>query len=102
MKRSLHVLLKLALVPIVFFGAMLTAMQFAIHGREVQVPQLVGLTQQQALDATAQQGLLLHIENRFYSKDGPSGSVLTQSPAAGETVRKGLRINVTLSLGSGQ
>jgi beta-lactam-binding protein with PASTA domain len=92
------VLLALVLV-IVAMGSALTAMRIAIHGREVVVPKVVGLTSSQAERLALQNGLLIDIENRFYSTDIPEGKILSQSPDAGTRVRRGWRIRLAVSLG---
>jgi beta-lactam-binding protein with PASTA domain len=93
------VLLSLVLV-IVAMGSALTAMRIAIHGREVVVPKLVGLTPSQAERAALQNGLLIEIENRFYSTDVAEGRILSQLPPAGTKVRRGWRVRLAESLGA--
>ncbi len=78
------------------------AMRLAIHGREVEVPNLAGLTLQEASEKAGDLGLSLHLENKFYSTDTPSGHILSQFPAPGATVRKAWSIRITESLGSQQ
>lgn len=93
------VLLSLVLV-IVAMGSALTAMRIAIHGREVVVPKLVGLTPSQAERLALQNGLLIEIENRFYSTDVAEGRILSQVPPAGTKVRRGWRVRLAESLGA--
>src|SRR3954462_6903184 len=93
------VLLVLVLVLVALALAM-TAMRVAIHGREVVVPKLVGLTPSQAERAALQNGLLIDIENRFYSTDVAEGRILSQSPQPGTKVRRGWRVRLSESLGS--
>lgn len=88
----------LVLLAIALFSALIT-MRLAIHGSEVRVPSLAGLT---LVDAVAQlhgHGLQAGIDRRFYSTIQPAGHVLTQSPAAGTRVRKSWRVRITVSLG---
>ena len=92
------VLLGLVLLIVAMTSA-LTAMRVAIHGREVVVPKLVGLTPAQAERVALQKGLLVEFENRFYSADVPQGHVLSQVPYAGEKVRRGWRVRLAESLG---
>ena len=98
--RSLlrYALLTLVLLLVAAVSA-LTAMRFAIHGREARVPKLVGLTSGEARTATAGNGLLLTVENRFYSADVPAGHIVSQDPAPGERVRRGWEVRVAESLG---
>lgn len=92
-------LLGLVLVFVALASA-LTAMRYAIHGREVAVPKLVGLTPAQAQKALAEKGLVLETERRFYSRDIPEGRVMSQVPEPGILVRRGWRVRVAESLGS--
>lgn len=77
-------------------------MRLAIHGREVKVPNLTGLTLADAAKQTRSLGLILNLENRFYSPNTPPGRVLAQSPAPGATVRRQWTVRVTESLGAQQ
>jgi beta-lactam-binding protein with PASTA domain len=76
-----------------------TTMHFAIHGAEVKVPDLQGLTLSEAQRRTANLGLNLGIDNKYYSADVPAGRVLAQSPLPGAIVRREWRMRVTASLG---
>lgn len=78
------------------------AMRLAIHGREVEVPNLAGLTLQEASAKAGNLNLSLRLENKFYSADVPSGHILGQFPAPGATVRSQWTIRVTESIGSQQ
>ncbi len=89
------------MVAVALLSAFL-AMRLAIHGREVEVPNLAGLTLQEASEKAGDLGLSLHLENKFYSTDTPSGHILSQFPAAGATVRRAWSIRITESLGSQQ
>jgi beta-lactam-binding protein with PASTA domain len=92
------VLLALVLLMVALISA-LTAMRVAIHGREVVVPKLVGLTPAQAERLALDNALLVEVENRFYSMDTPEGRVMSQVPLAGEKVRRGWRVRLAESLG---
>jgi eukaryotic-like serine/threonine-protein kinase len=63
--------------------AAITTMHFAIHGAEVQVPALQGMTVADARSQTAGLSLNLAVDNRYYSGDVAAGHILTQSPVAG-------------------
>ena len=79
--------------------AAITTMHFAIHGAEVQVPALRGMTVADARSETAGLGLNLDVDNRYYSADVAAGHILSQSPAAGTVVRKEWRVRIAESLG---
>jgi hypothetical protein len=61
--------------------AAIATMHFAIHGAEVQVPALKGMTVAEARSQTSGLGLDLDVDNRYYSGDVAQGHILTQSPA---------------------
>lgn len=93
-----YFLLGLALLLVCLTSALLS-MRFAIHGREVRVPQLLGLTPADADRMANSQGLVLFLENRFYSPDVPEGHIVSQSPPSETKVRRGWKIRVAESLG---
>jgi eukaryotic-like serine/threonine-protein kinase len=99
MKRSIRYILLALMLLLVAMTSALTAMRFAIHGREVAVPKLVGLSPQQAEAAAHAAGLMLAVQNHFYSSDVAEGRVISQIPAPGEKVRGGWVIRVAESLG---
>jgi beta-lactam-binding protein with PASTA domain len=75
------------------------SMRFAIHGREVAVPNLVGMTPADAERTAKSNGLLLAVEGRFYSADVAEGRIMSQEPAAGQRVRRGWKVRVAQSMG---
>ena len=91
--------LLMVLVAVCLLSAILT-MQFAIHGAEVQVPELKGMTTADARSVAAGLGLTLDVDNRYYSADVAAGHILSQSPAAGTVVRREWRVRVAESLGA--
>jgi beta-lactam-binding protein with PASTA domain len=90
--------LVVALIVVAMLAA-ITTMHFAIHGAEVQVPSLKGMTVVDARSLTAGMGLNLNVDNRYYSGDVAAGHILTQSPAPGSVVRREWHVRVAESLG---
>lgn len=93
-----YVSMALVLLVVALVSA-LTAMRFAIHGREVKVPDLRGKTPAEAHRLAEDAGLAISIERSYYSAQVPEGRVLSQAPDAGTIVRRGWELRVTLSLG---
>lgn len=102
MARVLQYALLGLVLLLVFMASALLAMRFAIHGREVSVPKLTGLTPAEAERVANAQGLVISIENRFYSADVPAGRIASQMPGPGGTVRRGWKILLSESLGPQQ
>jgi beta-lactam-binding protein with PASTA domain len=92
------VLLSLTLLVVALMSA-LTAMRFAIHGREVAVPDLVGKSPQEARRVAELTGFQFEVERQYYSSQVPAGKVLSQVPPAGTQIRRGWQIRVAESLG---
>jgi eukaryotic-like serine/threonine-protein kinase len=92
------VLLGLVLIMVAMISA-LTAMQFAIHGHEVNVPNLVGATLTEAQRTAETSGLQLQVERQYYSPTVAEGRIMSQVPDAGTKVRRGWQVRVAQSLG---
>ncbi|MGD0098351.1 MAG: PASTA domain-containing protein [Terracidiphilus sp.] len=90
--------LVMLLVAVTLLSA-ITTMHFAIHGAEVQIPALKGMTVAEARSQTSGLGLNLEVDNRYYSGDVAAGHILTQSPEPGAVVRREWRVRVSESLG---
>ena len=90
--------LVMVLVTVALLAA-ITTMHFVIHGAEVQVPSLKGMTVAEARSQTSGLRLDLDVDNRYYSGDVAAGHILAQSPAPGTVVRREWRVHVAESLG---
>ena len=91
-------LMALVLVVVALVSAV-TTMRFAIHGQEVQVPALVGLSPSEAQRTVAALGLQIDIERQYYSPYIPEGRIMSQLPRPGTKVRRGWQLRVAQSLG---
>jgi beta-lactam-binding protein with PASTA domain len=91
-------ILALTLVAVALLSA-LTAMRFAIHGQEVQVPAIVGLTPANAGRIVTNLGLQIDVERQYYSPQIPEGLIMSQLPLPGAKVRRGWQVRVAQSLG---
>jgi eukaryotic-like serine/threonine-protein kinase len=99
MRQFFRVLLLALVMLLVALVSALTAMRLAIHGREVAIPKLVGMTLSEAERAVNAAGMQITIERQFYSPDIPEGRIMTQMPPAGTKVRRGWMVRVAQSLG---
>ena len=80
------------------FLSAVTAMRFAIQGREVTMPNLVGKSSADALAILQGRGLQLKVVDRVYS-ELPANAVARQSPPEGERMKVSQNAHVVLSLG---
>jgi eukaryotic-like serine/threonine-protein kinase len=99
MRRFFNLVLgALAMLTVALISAFI-AMRLAIHGREVEVPKLTGLSVSEASRAAADKGLNLTLESHFYSTTVPAGQVIAQEPAPDSRVRREWAVRITDSLG---
>lgn len=92
------ILLALILLMVALVSA-LTAMRFAIHGREVATPGLVGKTPAEARRIADHSGLQVEVERQYYSAEVPEGKIISQLPEPGALVRRGWQVRIAESLG---
>ena len=102
MIRWLRIAMLALILVAVGLASALTAMRLAIHGREVRVPKVTGLSRAQAHAALIGAGLLMDVENRYYSAEVPEGAIISQYPPPNDKVRRGWRVRVAESLGKQQ
>jgi beta-lactam-binding protein with PASTA domain len=99
MRRFFRWVVRILVLIVVFMASMLTAMRFAIHGRQTAVPKIVGLTPHDAETALAAHGLVLDRSDRFFSAEIPPGHIISQVPAPNDVVRRGWHVRVAESMG---
>jgi eukaryotic-like serine/threonine-protein kinase len=83
------------------FLSAITAMRYAIHGREVTMPNLVGKDVGEASKTLRSKGLILRVADRVYS-DVPINQVVRQTPPPGMLMKVSQQAHVVLSLGQRQ
>src|ERR1700686_3817448 len=83
------------------FLSAITAMRIAIHGREVNMPNLVGKNVAEANNLLRTRGLVLRVADRIYS-ELPINVVVRQSPPPGMLMKVSQQAHVVLSLGQRQ
>jgi beta-lactam-binding protein with PASTA domain len=91
-------MLGLVLVAVALAAA-LTAMRLAIHGQEVEIPAIVGMTPPEAERLVAKLGLQLEVERQYYSPQIAEGRIMSQLPLPGAKVRRGWQVRVAESMG---
>src|SRR5579883_2989430 len=100
--RFFRFVLKSLVVVLVGLLSAVISMRVAIHGlygREVKIPNLVGMSPQDATRTAASDGLTGFVDHHFYSAEIRQGLIVSQMPPPGTKVRPGWRIRVAESLG---
>jgi serine/threonine-protein kinase len=68
--------------------------------QEIETPDLIGKSYSEGQAVLQEKGLSLVIEKETFSNDKPEGTILDQSPKAGEKIRPGEKVKVTISKGN--
>ena len=102
LRERVHWLLRMSIMLFILasvaFLSALTAMRYAIQGREVTVPNLVGKPENAAKQILQIHRLGLQVEDRIHDSL-PDDAVLRQSPPPNTTAKVGQFVHVVLSLG---
>src|SRR4029077_9243587 len=77
------IILMTAILGVAGIVSALTAMRFAIRGREVEVPPLAGKTADEGKEILSRRGLLLKVSTSRFSSEVPEGHILDQIPQSG-------------------
>jgi eukaryotic-like serine/threonine-protein kinase len=93
------IVLMVAILCIAGILSAMTAMRFAIRGREVSVPSLVGKSEAEAGQILSSSGLMLKVSSKRFSSEVPEGRVLDQNPPMGTRLKTNRTVKVLLSLG---
>jgi len=99
MIRFFRLLAQILVLVIVALASTLISMRFAIHGREVSVPDFRGMAPFDAERVAFEHGLELSRSDHFYSAVVPAGRIVSQQPEPGTRVRRGWRVQAAESLG---
>jgi serine/threonine-protein kinase len=88
-----------AAMGVVFVVSFYLAMKMEMQSTEVKVPDLSGMTREQAVETTVPLGLAVEVVDQRHDPAVASGRVLQQEPRPGSSVRRGRRVKMVLSLG---
>ena len=88
-----------AVVVAIFAASFYVTMRTVFVGREVTVPDLAGLSVEEARARLNLSELFLEATTERYDERVPKGHVQAQDPTAGATIKKNRKVRVTISLG---
>jgi eukaryotic-like serine/threonine-protein kinase len=101
-RQRLEWILRLSLILFtlasVAFLSALIAVRFAIQGREVAMPDVLGVKSVAAQQLLQGRGVGMKVEDRIYNP-APADTIVRQSPSAGTRVKVGQYAHVVISLG---
>jgi eukaryotic-like serine/threonine-protein kinase len=97
--RLSGIVLMVAILAVAGILSALTAMRFAIRGREVVVPSLIGKTEDEAQKLLEDNGLTLKVSSKRFTSNVPEGHIVDQIPAIGTRLKANRSVKVLVSLG---
>ncbi len=103
-KKIVAGILVIGIVIVLFFLGLFTTnivMKLVVdHGKEVRVPQLIGLTYSRATDICKDNKLYIQDVRREYSSTYPDGYIIEQNPKDSSLVKRFRTIDVVISKGA--
>lgn len=92
-----NLLAMLVIVVLLCFGMKWWLSSYTHHGEGIEVPNLYGIPQPKAFGKLDSLGLLLVVNDSSYIEGMPAGAIISQSPNAGQMVKSGRVIYVTIN-----
>lgn len=92
-----HLLLAVAIAVIILLITLVWLKIYTHHGQAISVPNLTGLTLDEADDVVSSRKLNIEVLDSIYANDMPRGTVVKQNPAPTSKVKVRRRIFVTMN-----
>ena len=99
-KTVFHVAILLCFFVSFVIVSGLVTFELLVKGREITIPNLIGLRITQALDLANKADLDIRLVEKQFNPDVPEDYIINQRPLPGIKVKKGKPIRITLSAGS--
>lgn len=93
---SFHILLAIAGTIVLIIVLMLLLRIFTRHGSEFEMPSFLGQNAQE-LTQSRSEGFVFEVADNQYQEGAKPGTVLKQDPAAGEKVKRGRKVYLTVA-----
>ncbi len=92
-----HLLLAVAIAVVILLITLVWLKIYTHHGQAISVPNLTGLTLDEADDVVSSRKLNIEVLDSIYANDMPRGTVVKQNPAPSSKVKVRRRIFVTMN-----
>lgn len=92
-----NIIVMVVVAGVLVFGALTGVDFYTRHGESVAVPDVRNMTVQQAAKIFADRGLLCMVTDSSYDKHKAAGCILDYTPAAGQKVKEGRTIYLTIN-----
>jgi eukaryotic-like serine/threonine-protein kinase len=102
LRAVFRLFLLLSVLAAVAVVSAITTIRIAIHGRQENMPKLVGTSFDSAQRIASSLGLELKVVDKLYSMQYPANTIARQMPPPGTPLKMGQRVHVLVSLGPPQ
>lgn len=92
-----NLLLTVALILVIVFAAIIILGKYTRHNEELIVPDLFGMSVEEAEQVAAGQHMYVTVTDSMYVSNMDRGAIFKQLPEAGSAVKKGRRIALTIN-----
>ena len=93
-----NLLLAAALIVGIPYGVFVSLNAFTHHGEKIEVPNVTQKTYTEALEMLNQRDLIAVVSDSVFDKNYAPGTILSQLPAAGNEVKSGRQIYLTVNM----
>ncbi len=101
-RNLFRLLLLLTVLLAVALISAITTIRFTIQGRQENLPNIRGVTLEQAQRIASTLGVGLKVEDKLFDAKYPAGQIVSQEPPPGTRIKVGQHIHVLVSLGPPQ
>lgn len=92
-----NILLAIAIVLVLAFSAHLLLKVFTKHNQEIPVPDFINMSVDEASRAAKKAGMTIDVVDSVYVRRMAKGAIYSQNPPAGNMVKEGRRISLTIN-----
>jgi beta-lactam-binding protein with PASTA domain len=92
-----HILMALAVTFVIFALTILFLRLFTRHGHEIEMPSYQGQSAEELTQNGRSEGFVFVVSDELYENGATPGTVLKQNPQAGEKVKRGRKVYLTVA-----
>jgi len=96
-RLGFHILSAIGITLVVLIVASLMLRLFTRHGKEFPMPSFIGQQAEELTQRGRTEGFIFEVKDQLYEEGKTPGTVLRQDPAAGEKVKKGRKVYLTVA-----
>ena len=96
-RMGFHFVLAIIITIVLAIVCMILLKSYTRHGREVDMPNFVGQNSNALIDTLLPSDYIVVITDEVYDKSMEPGTIIKQNPEAGEKVKKGRKVYLTVA-----